>query len=136
MIIIICLDDNNGMTFNHRRQSQDKQLREYMLKLIFPNQLYMNAYSGKQFVDVDKSKIVINDAFLDNAQAGDYCFVENIDITPYIESIEEIILFRWNRNYPADSFFPLDILKEWGLVSTEDFSGYSHEKITKEIYRR
>ena len=27
MIVIACLDDNGGMMFNHRRQSQDRVLR-------------------------------------------------------------------------------------------------------------
>ena len=27
MILIVCIDDNKGMMFNHRRQSQDGVLR-------------------------------------------------------------------------------------------------------------
>ena len=33
MIIIAAVDDRNGMMFNHRRQSQDKVLREKILSL-------------------------------------------------------------------------------------------------------
>ena len=43
---------------------------------------------------------------------------------PYIHKIEKIILFIWNRTYPADTFLPLD-LNEWVLEWTEDFVGYS-----------
>ena len=30
MIIMVCVDDNNGMMFNKRRQSQDRVLRQRM----------------------------------------------------------------------------------------------------------
>lgn len=30
MIVITCLDQKNGMMFNHRRQSQDSVLREHV----------------------------------------------------------------------------------------------------------
>ena len=33
MIIILCLDNNNGMMFNDRRQSQDRGLREYIAEM-------------------------------------------------------------------------------------------------------
>ena len=33
MILIVCVDDHNGMMFNHRRQSQDRILRGDILEL-------------------------------------------------------------------------------------------------------
>ena len=50
MILIVAVDDRNGMTFNHRRQSQDKRLRERILSMTKNGKLWMNAYSHKQFV--------------------------------------------------------------------------------------
>ena len=52
MILIVAVDDRNGMTFNHRRQSQDKRLRERILSMTKNGKLWMNAYSHKQFVGV------------------------------------------------------------------------------------
>ena len=51
------------------------------------------------------------------------------------EKIEKIILYRWNRVYPADVHFPIDF-SGWKLVQAEEFAGSSHEKITEEIYER
>lgn len=137
MNIIICTDDNNGMLFNHRRQSQDKKLREYILNLmsLLSCNLWMNSYTKKQFVEDNVNHIIVDKNFLDNVPINDYCFVENTDITPYIDKIDKIILFKWNRSYPADMFFPID-LSTWKLEESEDFVGYSHDKITKEIYRK
>ena len=48
MIAVVCVDDRNGMLFHHRRQSQDRLLREDLLSRC-PGRLWMNAYSAKLF---------------------------------------------------------------------------------------
>jgi len=50
------------------------------------------------------------------------------------EQIEQFIIYRWNRVYPTD--VSVEIGTEWKLTETEEFPGFSHEKITKEIYCR
>ena len=72
---------------------------------------------------------------MDQAGAGAYCFVENVDVTPVSDRVEKIIIFRWNRRYPADVRFPVALFSNrWKLVGTEDFMGNSHERITQEVY--
>ena len=53
----------------------------------------------------------------------------------YIDYIDELILIRWNRVYPADFILRL-IWVEWNLVNKEEFIESSHEKITWEDYVR
>ena len=53
MKIIVCVDNQNGMMFNHRRQSQDRALRKRILELTGGKKLWMNAYSQKQFLQVN-----------------------------------------------------------------------------------
>ena len=144
MIVMLCVDDKYGMMFNCRRQSQDRVLRERIQKLTGGKPLWMNAYSRKQFED--SSNICVSEDYLDplfeklgevQAAAGEFCFVEDQDITPYAARIEKIILFRWNRTYPADVYFNMELLSSgWILKETEEFEGSSHEKITKEVYAR
>ena len=55
MIVIVALDDRGGMMFNHRRQSQDKVLRERVLKVTAGKKLWMNHYTEKQFPSAHKS---------------------------------------------------------------------------------
>lgn len=137
MIIISCLDDANGMMFNNRRQSKDQTLRDHILKEIGENNLWMNEYTKKQFTDEENPAIIVDNQFLEKAPTGDFCFVENVDILPYAEKIEKVILFKWNRSYPGDFFFPIDLLSNnFTMTTTEDFAGYSHEQITKEVYER
>ena len=134
--------------FNHRRQSQDRVLRKRILELTGGEKLWMNAYSQKQFLQVSgnmpkeqeqpgqlgqSGQIQADEAFLEKAGPGEYCFVEDEDVVPYESRIEEVILCHWNRDYPADVFFSID-LNKWELKHTEDFVGKSHDKITMEVY--
>ena len=137
MIIIACVDDNLGMMFNHRRQSQDQILRERVLEATKDSKLWMNHYSAKQFPENAAPQINVDDSFMSEAGSGEYCFVENCDVTPCLRWVEMIILYRWNRSYPSDQAFSINLsTREWKLIHTEDFAGSSHERITEEIYTR
>lgn len=133
--VIVCVDDDYGMMFNNRRQSQDRKLREYICRLINKKKLWMNAYSAKQFAEYSDVNIVSDEDFLSKASEGEYCFVENEAIKQYEKKIESLIICRWNRSYPGDFFFDIP-LENWKCTNTEEIKGTSHENITIEEYRR
>ncbi len=139
MIVMTVIDDRGGMLFNRRRQSQDRVLREKMLALAGTHPFRMNAYSARQFHPEELARsgadVRVEEDFLDRAEPGDFCFAENVPLSPYLEEIEELCLFHWNRAYPGDFFLDLAVAgPDWRLASREDFPGYSHEKITMERY--
>lgn len=135
MIVISVIDDKKGMMFNNRRQSQDCILRERILALAGSGRLWMNHYTYSQFLDCDSTAITVDDAFLERAGRGEHCFAENVSLASYERYIEKIVLFRWNRTYPADLYFDIDLSGSgWRLAGAEEFSGSSHKKITEEIY--
>lgn len=139
MILMVAVDDRNGMLFNKRRQSQDRALRERILALSAHSRLWVNHYTEKQFAQDGQASehLHVDDDFLNEAAPGEYCFVENTPTAPYEKWVEQIILFKWNRKYPGDFFFDIDLTnEEWHLTSTEEFPGSSHEKITMEVYSR
>lgn len=137
MIIIVAVDDRNGMAFNHRRQSQDRVLREKILSMTAGKRLWMNHYSEKQFQSHTAAHVNVDDNFLNEAAPGEYCFVEDKPIAPYEKWVEQIILFKWNRAYPGDLHFDIDVNgSDWHLEHSEEFAGSSHEKITMEVYGR
>lgn len=136
MIIIAAVDDRGGMTFNHRRQSRDKVMRERILNLTAGSRLWMNSYSYKLFEESDRtSDILADEDFLKKASPDDYCLVENISVKSYADKIEKIIIFKWNRKYPGNTYFDVD-LSTWKMVYSEEFAGSSHEKITMEVYEK
>jgi len=131
MKIIICLDNNNGLMFNNRRQSRDSRVIENIFKTIGSANLYINDFSADIFSD--RNVIKCND-FLEKCQKDDYCFVENTDIEKYIDKINIIIIYRWNRSYPFDKKFNIEFLTSFHLESSIDFVGTSHDKITREEF--
>ncbi|MDD5934842.1 MAG: ribonuclease Z [Clostridiales bacterium] len=134
MIPIVCLDDQQGMMFNHRRQSMDECLRKDLIDQITPNKLWMNEYSLKQFKDTSYDNMIVHEQFLELAQLGEYCFVENQFLSKYLDRIEKIIVYRWNRIYPADMKFDLDLSQpEWKRLAVSEFQGKSHPIISKEV---
>ena len=137
MILIMFIDNNGGMMFNRRRQSQDRIALEKILGMIAGSTLWMNEYSAGLFSRLAAPQIHIDGQFLDRARPGDYCLVENVDVSPYLSFVEKIVLFHWNRDYPSDMKFPVKLNDgKWVLQGQEEFAGSSHEKITMEVYTR
>lgn len=128
MKLIVCLDDNRGMLFNNRRQSRDRVLIENVLEYCKGKKIYTNEYSSKLFPE---DSVEIFQSI--NETGNEYCFVENFTVNE--NDVEEIIIYKWNRVYPADVYFNID-LNGWNLSETMDFEGSSHDKITREIYVR
>ena len=98
MIVMVCVDDKNGMMFNKRRQSQDRVLRQHMLELAGDKKLWMNAYSRKQFPKEDESRIAVAENGFQNIRSGEYCFLEDKDPAQYKEQIEEL---RSQQMFPS-----------------------------------
>lgn len=136
MKIIVCLDDKNGMMFNHRRQSKDREVRRDMLSYVGGHNLWMNEYTRKQFESVGEYRqIQVNENFPVFAGPEDYCFIENSIYLLNSDMITEIVIYRWNRIYPSDIQFELD-LSQWKLISKNSFIGFSHEKVTREVWKK
>ena len=130
MKLIFCLDDKGGMMFNKRRQSQDRELRKRILDTLEGKPLVMSPYSAKQFVESEN--ILISDAPQIENFDGVY-FVEDLPFS--MSGVGEITLYKWNRHYPSDVKFGIDLAKSgFVLKKVYEFEGSSHEKITEETY--
>ena len=130
MNLIVCVEDQMGMMFNRRRQSQDRILRQRMLEMIGQEKLYVSPYTAKQFEQQEKLVISDNPQSL---RGNLWCFIEDPQHLPPEDQISRIVVYRWNRAYPSDRYFSID-LNLWELTSFQEFAGYSHEKITEEVY--
>ena len=77
----------------------------------------------------------MSEDFWKQASKNDFCFVENTDIPT--DAADEWYLFFWNRDYPADRYFEIDLYENgFKKIKTEHFVGSSHKKITLEVYGR
>ena len=136
MTVILCIDDRGGMLFMKRRLSRDRELTADIEKSVGEGVLYISDFSESLFSDSNVSVMCVSNP-LDCAGEGDFAFIENLKLENSLSKIKRLIIYKWNRKYPFD--FSLDIVPtEHGfhLKKTEDFKGYSHDKITKEIYEK
>lgn len=133
MNIIACVDDDMGMLFNKRRVSRDQKVIEKIIEIADGKKIWMSDYSLPLFEQIENNNAVADDMYLDKAESDEYCFVEKENISNYKDEINKIILFRWNRSYPSDRKFDIDLTK-WNLEDSIEFKGNSHECITMEVY--
>lgn len=172
MKLILCVDVDNGMTFNDRRQSRDREVIKDIVRYVGDGRIIISEYSENLFESVkanvvvskfkqeemndiifyaDKNENGINDDnlkhknykndkndktdIIDKTDEQDFYFIEKIEHLNKINwnKIEELILYRWDKKYPADCTLDID----WGAFnfnSVQEFQGYSHDKIIREVY--
>ena len=140
MILIAAIDNNRGVMFNQRRVSRDAIMLCFVLKMTANAKLWVTPYTAKLFDSIsgDKPQVNISPTPLEDAGEGEYCYIEDqVDLIPkYMKWVEKIIIYNWNRDYPADSYFPVLAETEWTVASSGDFVGSSHELITEIVYDR
>ena len=136
MNVIVCLDERDGMMFNGRRQSCDRILLEDMAKMTEGARLFASPYSERMLREYGLIPIVAED-FLGIAEQSDWCFLEDRALSAHADRLERLVIYRWNRHYPSDLTF--DIVPEHRglrLLQRVEFSGCSHDTITKEVFER
>ncbi len=138
MTAAVCICDKGGMLFNKRRQSRDKEVIRDIEKLgeHLGGAVFISDFSVKLFSESEMSVISVSDP-LESAGDGDIAFVENLSLAPYKDKIDTLIIYKWNRSYPSDFKLDLEPRNEgMELLESIDFAGHSHEKITREIWKK
>lgn len=145
MKIILCVDNNLGYSFNRRRLSRDRKMREHMLGILRGEGagLFLNSYSEKSlvkedglFTEEELERIAAEPAakgsgFLESAEeSGGWAFVENVDLEAYLDCIDEMMLYRWNRLYLSDLRLSREFIDSFEVAEEESFRGSSHDSIT------
>ena len=133
MTLVLCAEERGGLSFHSRRQSQDRLLREDLLKEAEGRLLWVDGYTKRQFSEPSERIRVSETPWL-QAGEGDLCYLELQDPSPAMERADKLLLYRWRRHYPADRAF--SVPAEWHLVSRTELAGYSHDVIDKEVYQR
>lgn len=129
MTLYICLDDRNGLKFNKRRQSRDAAVLEDIRSQIAGN-LLIDPFSEKLIREAEIPYV------LPTENADDY-FAEDVPSEELLNQTERIVIYRWNRHYPADVRWNPDLSAlGFSLRETTEFPGTSHEKITREVYEK
>ena len=129
MTLYICLDDRNGLQFNHRRQSRDSAVLED-IRSQCAGKLLIEPFSEKLIREAEIPYV------LPPETAEDY-FAENIPSEEVLENTNKLVIYRWNRHYPSDIRWEPDFnTLGFSLKEATEFPGSSHEKITREVYEK
>ncbi len=127
MRVFMCLDQKDGLLFNDRRQSRDREVVADIEKTIGHEEIGMSEYSAKLFEGHDN--IVVTNDLKDCRNV----FLEKDDLD--LLDFDELIIYRWDKVYPADARLTFDY-KSMTLKDVSVITGYSHDKIIKEVYVR
>lgn len=136
MTVAVCISDGGGMMFNKRRQSRDRVVTEDVLARSGDRKIITSDYSSKLFSE-NPDRITPVDDPLAEAEDGDFVFVEDRSLLEHKNKIKEIYIYKWNKKYPFDK--RLDFSPEgegMHLAEVVEFEGNSHEKITRELWKR
>ena len=128
MTIYVCLDDRDGMLFNKRRQSRDARVLED-IRASVPGVLTIDPFSEKLIRDAEIPYVLAPEVLPEDA----HFFLECRRASELLPLAKKVVIYRWNRHYPADFRFDGD-LSPFTPERTEEFPGKSHETITKEVY--
>lgn len=135
MKLIVCLENSGGMSFFGRRVSRDIVVYEDICNTCKGKKLYMNKISIELFEEINSpncERSVVADYL--SISPEDFLFLEDNLPGDLQGEISELIIYRWNRDYPHDVSFDIDMSK-FRLFSKKEFAGKSHEKITCETYK-
>ena len=125
------------MIFNKRRVSSDKKVTKKIIELTQEKKLWVSYYTQELFIgkDINKTRLVISNSIFKKAGENDYVWIENI-MPKNLDDCSELIVFRWNRDYPSDVKFDFDLSDSFELTSAKIIKGNSHDEITEEHYTR
>ena len=129
---IIAVDEKYGYSLFGRRLSKDRvMLDDIVMGLGEGDNLYVSEYSYDIFPDDARKKIIC--PLPDEIPPDAVFFFEAEDFSSF--PLNRLIVYRWNRHYPSDMKYN-PYLHGWKRISSSDFTGNSHEKITKEVYTK
>lgn len=134
MNVAVCADDRGGTFFMGRRLSSDREIMRD-LAASAEGRILITEYSRPLFGEIECNYEVCGDP-LALASDTDICFIEDGICEEYVRDIRVLTVYRWNRHYPSDPgsrIYPEKL--GFTLCTSEDFPGYSHERITKEIWK-
>ncbi len=131
MILLLCVDKKMGLSFGGKRQSRDKAVTDRILSLTAGKKLYVKAESAALFDD--QSVLLVTEDPAAAAGNGDFVFLERLPLPE--KGVEGVVLFHWNRLYPATEHMTLD-LAAFSKVKTEEYAGTSHDRITQEYWEK
>ena len=97
MTAIVCVDEAWGMAFHGRRQSRDRAVCARILEDAAGRRLWMSRDTLRLFEAPYPEYLTAAEDFLAQAGPGELCFVEEPPLLPWLDRLEGLVLYHWNR---------------------------------------
>lgn len=127
MNVIVCLGSNNGILFNNRRVSKDINIFNDIF--MYTDKLYVDNFS-MDMINYYNLSGKVEVLSINDVEKGNFYFNE---VNNQVNNVEKLIVYNFNRSYPHDYDFIIN--SDLVLESEVEFKGYSHDVITKKVYR-
>ena len=127
MTLILWAGKNGEMMFNRRRCSQDRAVIADILSQFSPADICVSAYSAPLF---EGAQVISQPTDAENG----VLFLEDLPLSPALALAKKLIVYRFDRVYPAN--VRLQVPPDFTLTESREFAGYSHDKITREVYEK
>ena len=134
MKLILCVEENGGMAFHNRRVSKDRVQLENMMEEIKETPFYVSPYSAKMLEEYGFCGYVETTEPDQIAEEDAWYFCEFGEYEVLLPKVTEILLYQWNRRYPSNVAFDMQLLEDYEKTEETEFQGSSHDKITKIRY--
>ena len=131
MKLVVCIDKSGGMMYNKRRQSRDRVMMDNLTAHLKGRKIVISPYSEELFVGRDMDFRVCT---VPRSADDEFVFIEEAPL-PEASEVDEVVIYNWCTDYPRDRIFDFD-LSDFKRISKEKFAGYSHGKITKEVFKK
>lgn len=139
MTLILMVDDGFGLAFGARRQSRDRELVRDVVRLANGRKIFAREYSRLIFDEagINNDTMTFCDEPTKAAGECDLVLLELAVKKSELDLAKKIIIYSWNRRYPATAKLDIDYIKaNFELKEEFDFKGNSHDKLTRRVYER
>ena len=139
MTLIVMVDDGFGLAFGAKRQSRDRELVRDAVGLASGRKILAREYSRLIFDEagIKSDAVVFCDEPTKAAKKDDLVFLELMVKKSELDLAEQIVIYAWNRRYPATAKLDMGYIEaNFKLKDEYEFVGNSHEKITRRTYKR
>ena len=135
MKVIICVDDRGGVSYHGRRLSQDRLQRIDVIQRFASHGFCMKKETADLYHQIDKRCYQVIPAWKQVLSSDRWWVSEDIEFLQWLDQLEELVIYRWNRLYPSDKKLLLSLpVADWRCILHDSFVGSSHAKIDVEHY--
>ncbi|MBP0972553.1 MAG: hypothetical protein J5851_01450 [Oscillospiraceae bacterium] len=134
MVLITCVDQKNGLGFNGRRQTSDSAVYADICKYAEDHFCGIDMASDTMLALENYLKLTGQEEHPLFTEPKEARFAELDDCKGLDDIYEMLILYRWDKTYPADIRLEIG-MQNYALVEQHEMVGSSHKKIVREVYQ-